>query len=428
MAKAKLFDILIAKPSMILLITFLATSISPTNALNIRPRASDSCPDSHQQCGSSDLPSNFCCPASSTCISLDDDSSAICCPKGQSCAYIKPITCNVLLQDPSQFPNNPVMSKRLGDKLPKCGDGCCPFGYTCQDGTCALNNNTAVTATSALSSTSSTTSTATHDTTTTSTTLPTSTTTTPPSTTQTPQGLTTTPTPQPAQTETCSSFPSQAVVAGFFPGTLFGAALALLGLLCIRKRRTRNHPHHQSHKQPPRSSNGTVIGISSPIPSDESSYRTDFLLRPNTATNSPRRRTSDSARSVLHRTGSRVKGLFAATPRIGGVGSSNDSVPAVPPLPVTPPRQVIPHRQPSLESIRVYSPAGGLAGGRGRPTVRPVRYPAPVRGRTGARSETTFSEMIDRVGFQDGRGEPCYRVLETPRPGLGRSPFGGRGG
>ena len=63
----------------------------------------------------------------------------------------------------------------------------------------------------------------------------------------------------------------------------------------------------------------------------------------------------------------------------------------------------------------------------GGPTLRPVPYPSATRGRDRdrARLDTTFSEMIDRVGFQDRRGEPCFRVMDTPRPGLGRGPFRG---
>lgn len=217
---------------------------------------------------------------------------------------------------------------------------------------------------------------------------------------------------------------------------ILGAALALLAPLCIRKRQNRKYPPSaKTSHYTQRSSNGAAIHISSPIPSDESAYRTDFLLRSSTGDGNGRRN-SDSAKSVLQRTGTRVKSLFASTPRLNGSGngSSNEkgatagpsSVPVpVPPLPVTPPRQIIPSRQPSTESIRVYSPAGGLSVG--GPTLRPVPYPSATRGRDRdrARLDTTFSEMIDRVGFQDRRGEPCFRVMDTPRPGLGRGPFRG---
>lgn len=208
---------------------------------------------------------------------------------------------------------------------------------------------------------------------------------------------------------------------------ILGAVLAFLAMLCIRRRQ--NRKFHQSAKAgqyTPRSSNGAVIHISSPIPSDESAYRTDFLLR--SSADNGNRRNSDGAKSVLHRTGTRVKSLFASTPRLGGSGNGNEksattggsSVP-VPPLPVTPPGQIIPSRQPSTESIRVYSPAGGLADGAA--SLRPVYPSTRGRDRDRARPDTTFSEMIDRVGFQDGRGEPCFRVMDTPRIGRGRSPL-----
>ncbi|RJE21333.1 hypothetical protein PHISCL_06318 [Aspergillus sclerotialis] len=438
MARATLSNLVDDHPSILLLLTVLAASIPSSHALNIWPRASDTCPSSYEKCGSSNLPSNFCCPQSSTCISLDDDSSAICCPKGQDCSYIKPVTCNVLLQDPLQFPKNPLMTTRLDDKLPVCGDSCCPFGYTCKSGTCVLNNRTAATATSIVSSAtmsgiSTESLTATASTTLSSETeTATETTSTATTTPITPLDINASSSPLASSKDTCPSFPSKAVVAGFFPGMILGAALAFLALFCIRKRQGRKYSasaktsHYTQH-----SSNGAAIHISSPIPSDESAYRTDFLLRSGTGDGNGRRN-SDSAKSVLQRTGTRVKSLFASTPRLNGSGNSNEkgataggsSVP-VPPLPVTPPRQIIPSRQPSTESIRVYSPAGGLSVGGA--TLRPVPYPSATRGRDRdrARPDTTFSEMIDRVGFQDRRGEPCFRVMDTPRPGPGRSPFRG---
>jgi hypothetical protein len=130
-----------------------------------------------------------------------------------------------------------------------------------------------------------------------------------------------------------------------------------------------------------RTSSGTLLGISDPIPSEENAYRTDFLLR-----------------RSLRRTGTRVKSLFASTPKPSQMASKP------PPLPFTPPQQV---RLPSTESIKVYTPPSTFAS---TGVLKPEPYPTIVVG-----SGATFNEMIDRVGFKNSNGDPSYRVNETSR-------------
>lgn len=424
---------------MFLLLAILAATVTPAQALNLWPRDTNSstCPTSYEGCNNPNLPSNFCCPSSAACISLDDASSAICCPKGQNCSYIKPITCDVALQDPALFPKNPIKTSRLDDRLPRCGRSCCPFGYACMGGnTCAreaIISSSSTTVSSSMTTTASdsssvapsilsipttlfTTSTTstTSQTTTTTTTATSQTATEPspsPSTASTPLpalNSTTTPEPQP-----CPAFPSKAIVAGFFPGAVFGAVLALLALFLLRKRQT--SPSHKSdhYCHPNRSSDGTVLGISDPIPSHDSSFRTDFLLRRG-ASNTD----DNSARSVLHRTGTRVKSFFSSS---SSTHRQNQTAPAanydldqpVPPLPppATPPSQIkVPPKQrqrrvPSTESITVYSPAGAWPEGSNRGRNRPEHG-----AHANAQQGNTFAEMMDRVGFRDGSGDPCFRV------------------
>ncbi|RMJ21275.1 hypothetical protein PHISP_07854 [Aspergillus sp. HF37] len=434
-------DIPQGNSSIFLLLTILAATVTPAQALNPWPRDSNSstCPSAYERCSSPNLPSNFCCPSSAACISLDDASSAICCPKGQNCSYIKPITCDVALQDPGLFPKNPVKTSRLNDRLPRCGRSCCPFGYACMGGnTCAretiLSSSTTTTTSEPVSpapSTSTSTISTTSKTTTTSTSTS-QTTTEPspsPSTTSTPLPALNCTTSESAEPHPCPAFPSKAIVAGFFPGAVFGAFLALLVVFLLRKRQTSLSPSHKTdhyygHYHPNRSSDGTVLGISDPIPSHDSSYRTDFLLRRG-ASNTTTHPDDSSARAVLRRTGTRVKSFFSSSSSTHR-SNQNQSAPnydldhPVPPLPrpATPPSQIkVPPKQrqrrvPSTESITVYSPAGAWPEGSNRGRNRPEHH---AHAHDHAQQGNTFAEMMDRVGFRDGSGDPCFRVdgMET---------------
>lgn len=75
-------------------------------------------------------------------------------------------------------------------------------------------------------------------------------------------------------------------------------------------------------------------------------------------------------------------------------------------------------RQPSTESIRVYTPPGEIFSTTPDPEFlkqdpypgTTVRAGAGDRAMVASRPDTTFTEMIDRVGFRNYRGDPCYRV------------------
>lgn len=376
------------RPSLLLFLActaFVKTS-DAFHSFDLLPRSVDSCPSSYSSCGN-DLPSDFCCSTSSTCISLDNATSAICCPTGSTCDYISPIVCDVQSQNATLYPRGTVKTTRLHEDLPKCGDACCPFGYTCHGGnTCVMDKKSSNTAASPSSSASAAA-----------------------------NGATVTPVSSPSPTASkdgaagsainSSSFPSKAVAAGFFPGAIFGAVLALLISTCVRRRK---HKKQQRISDPKagaywsqHSSRGGIKGISSPIPSEDTSYRSDFLLRPfilrppaATARNSTGAR---STRSMMHRTGTRVRSLFSGA---NGPRAEND-IPPLPtrPDPVTPPRQ----REPSTESIKVYSPPGAFA--QSRKFLGPEPYPGTI-----ARPDTTFTDLVKAVGFNDSKGNPSFKV------------------
>jgi hypothetical protein len=180
----------------------------------------------------------------------------------------------------------------------------------------------------------------------------------------------------------CPAFPGKAIAAGFFSGLFCGLGVALAALLCYKRRRELRWSPSSSkfghYRQ--RSTDQVIMSISDPIPSDsQGSFRTDFLRH---------------AGSRKSRAGSRVRSLFGSKPATQNV----------PPLPVTPPNQIYPRREPSMESIKVFSPAHMADGVVG--VARTVRTSRP---------QTTFTEMMERVGFQDSRGSPYFSITETPQ-------------
>ncbi|ORY71576.1 uncharacterized protein BCR38DRAFT_404646 [Pseudomassariella vexata] len=95
--------------------------------------------DGYSPCSSS-LPADFCCPSSTTCVSVASNTTAICCPKSQICDEIQPITCDIDKQNVTAFPESPLHTTNLEESLPTCGKGnCCPFGYRCNSsGNCEI--------------------------------------------------------------------------------------------------------------------------------------------------------------------------------------------------------------------------------------------------------------------------------------------------
>lgn len=367
----------------------LNVAISAAQALGVLEQRDATCPNSNfNSCTSIDLklPSNFCCPSTDVCISLDSSSSALCCPPGVSCAVIQPITCNVDQQNVTLNPGGSVMTTKLASSLPRCGSTCCPFGYTCDTTTteCHL-----ITDTSSLNPSASVSPPTTTASTTTGTVSATSSVSPKGSATAAASNITGIDSNHPPIMTQCTRFPGAAVAAGFFPGMLAGALLALLGVICLGRSR---HKSVSAASSPPskfsshfrgRSRDGTIIGVSDPIPTSHAT-RTDFLRR---------------QPEMLKRTGTRMKSWWSSKSSptfLGGESPHTQThwkmpTPPVPnnvplePLgatvPVTPERQIRPGRsqktavkEPSMESIKVYSPASMIGSPHGKPaTVKPIR-------------------------------------------------------
>ena len=93
------------------------------------------------RCAQAGLPDNFCCGEDTNCMSLAGDTTVLCCPKGSSCDSINPIVCDLTLQDASKNPSAAIKTTVLGGKLDTCGGGCCPFGYSCVDDSCLIDDD-----------------------------------------------------------------------------------------------------------------------------------------------------------------------------------------------------------------------------------------------------------------------------------------------
>ncbi|KAH7152178.1 hypothetical protein B0J13DRAFT_619759 [Dactylonectria estremocensis] len=121
-------------------------SLSDRRPRGLAPRLvtldDSSCPiANYTQCGSQ-VPDNLCCPDNSHCMILASNTTIVCCPKGSDCGVIKPIVCNVALQDTLDYPKSPIRTIALNASMETCGSACCPFGYICEDDSkCVLDDN-----------------------------------------------------------------------------------------------------------------------------------------------------------------------------------------------------------------------------------------------------------------------------------------------
>lgn len=353
----------------------------PALVVGLSSRGEDSCADPRfSRCPDLDLPSNFCCPKSSTCISADESSTLICCPEGKDCTTIQPITCDIQRQNVLLDPSSVIKTTRLSEALSACGKGCCPHGYACENGSCKVDTTSSKTVSSTSTTPSMTTATSEP----------------------TPSGspiatMSATPVPIPSLGDSsddsgCPEFPGGAVAAGFFPGMVAGILMGMA--FCYwqnRRQQKNNYPSGNGHFRH-RSDDNMILSISDPIPtSAQDSVRTDFLRHHGSHEN------QQEPRSMRERASTRVRSFFAPKLTL--------TVPDASTMPVTPPQQIYPRREPSTESIKVYSPIHLNEG-----NARPSRN---INARH-SRPPTTFSDMMERVGFQNGQGSPFYPVGETP--------------
>lgn len=236
----------------------------PLDALRRLESRANTCPsDNPTSCSAVDsqLPGNFCCGKDTTCISIDQSTSAICCPNGQNCDNIGTINCDVSLQDASKN-KGPIFTTNLNQKLPTCGDKCCPFGYTCGQ---ANGNNVCVLdkSKSGPASTTQVTSTTSATITSTSTSTPTTLA----------SGIDS---KDPPPTKEASNFPTGVFFAGFFPGLVVGVLITLAWVVLTK----RNNKPADSRGLNMSGTNGERPFISAPLKdARHSNERSDFLGR-----------------------------------------------------------------------------------------------------------------------------------------------------
>ena len=324
--------------------TAVTTAFNTANDFNLFSRATCST-SGYSPCNKANLPSNFCCPSSETCILFNDNKSVVCCPAGQDCKTFSPISCDITKQNATNSPESQLHSIDLTGSMAKCGSSCCPNGYSCQNNLCVMK--TASSTSKSSSTTSSSISGTTHTptaTTTKSLTSSTKTSASPKSTATSAEQNNGT-----AVTAHCNQFPASAVLVGFFPGVILGALLTI-ATICLFGRRKANSV---------KASNSSVFSspaatVSDPIYQENNAYRSDFLRR-------GQQHNMDGAETAPRRT-SKVRSLFSRSP------------------PLTPPMR----KEPSTESIKIYSP----------PNIAP-NPAAEAR-------QTTFSEMMHNAGFRAG--------------------------
>lgn len=333
--------------------------------MEIFSRASASCPlQGYSPC--SQMPAGFCCESNMECIAFNNAQSVLCCPKGADCTTIAPITCDLSQQDAKLHPANQIHSTSLDGVLETCGDSCCPRGFKCQFSQCIRSDNRTASSTTTPSATSTFSSAST------------------PSSTEAPLQTSTSRAPLISPGFHCDKYPATAILAGLFPGLALGILLTTLAMLCIGRRRTSRQKRMSSEFD------NYPTTVSDPIYNPQSSaFRTDFLRRGSM--------TRSKLRTSSNRT-SKVRSPFSRSPVIRQPGSfgygfkkSAESSLRTPTRSTTrnplrsPIRMPEMRREPSTESIKIYSPPNG-----------------------GLRPTTTFTDMMADAGFRTG--EPFMQI------------------
>lgn len=343
-------------------VTAFSATAEPAQAIGLLPRASTCSLAGFTPCNHDGLSEIFCCPTISTCVPFNNKRSVICCPTGQNCSTITAISCDITQQNATLHPESQLFSTDLSGSLETCNGRCCPNGYKCRDGQCTVVTSSTTATSSSSTSPPKTTSSSSS---TSATTSSTSTSTTP--TTMPPGSATTN---RSAPQAHCPQFTLAGTLVGFFSGLASGILLTVGFLCCFG---------HRRHKEPysPHSSDFSNVraSISDPIYKSEGmdAVRADFLRKGS----KPRR----SLRSMF----SRSSTLGARDAPVDGIGRSILKAPQTPVNQRSPSLRM--QREPSMESIKIYSPPGG---GLGRPG-------------------TQLADMLNEVGW-----DPTKPYLGSP--------------
>ncbi len=398
--------------SRISLFALFASSIA--HASFLLPRQAPTCGgiDNLQQCGSS-FPSSFCCPKDTSCMSLNTSSiqSVICCPSGSDCAFIRTITCDVTQLNATAHPDNQIhLSETDGVQLPKCGDQCCPLGYSCKSGMCSKDSAS-----------------------------PSSTARPTPSATNPVLASQTSKCPIVAPVETSQGFDGRSFAAGFFPGIVIGA-LGTIGLVWVINKRRES----QAKARYSGDFGHVSRQISDPIYDPSRAARTDFIRRGSQSAHSSPNSTDKILEGMKNTNNGgggltpKIKSMWDRTPKLNfGFATGLPASPApVPPAIragnnsidpyTTPPPKHGPRRKHSKRSHHHQSSrTNGGARSSSQETID-VLMPAPTfleppralglrdKRLTTDSSNTTFTKLMERAGFDDdGRRE--VRDWSPPR-------------
>lgn len=317
-------------------------------------------------CNKAGLPGNFCCPSSKTCQAFNGGRSAICCPSNSDCNTIAPIECDLTKQNATAFPSSDLYTTDLSSPMDTCAGKCCPQGYKCDGTNCIVSSSSAPTSSAPFSATSTS---KPNPTTSATTTLSAQ-----QSSSESSTASNTASTQAAAARVHCSQFTTAGVLVGFFSGLAVGILLTILLMCCF------GHRSYKKEKDPypttPDFSSSVAATVSDPIyqPHDANAFRSDFLRRESTSKFANR---SSRVRSLFSRTPT-LKSMRSREAPVDGIGRS------IPVPPRTPDNQrsrsSTLRKEPSMESIRIYSPPNG---GLGRPN-------------------TTFTDMMADAGFKQG--------------------------
>ena len=341
----------------------MSAALGARQLIDLMPRDTLTCENStFTQCSGGNFPGNFCCAGDATCQAINNGKSALCCPKGRDCSAIGTISCDIQQQNATSHPLSQLFTTDLTATLQQCGTLCCPAGMGCMgDSQCTLISQSSSSTSSSASPTSSSSAIPAK-----SSASPTPKTSSSPS--QTKSGAAATSISanhNPIPINHCNQFSTPGVLVGFFSGLIAGIILALLCICCIGRKRS------HSEKRDSGDLSSVQASVSDPIynPDASHSYRSDFL-----------RRTSGPAKSsrTMSRASSRVKSYFSRTPTMRSKMSPTDR--NIPKTPKTPSMK----KEPSMESIRIYSPPNM---GADRPGT----------------TATTFAELMRDAGLKEGQ-------------------------
>ncbi|CAD6593146.1 MAG: hypothetical protein ASARMPRED_007084 [Alectoria sarmentosa] len=352
--------------------TALSAAEQVAQAVGLLPRDITCALSGFVPCNQDGLPDDFCCPTSTVCIPFNNKKSAICCPTGRNCDIITTISCDITQQNATLHPASQLYSTDLSGTLASCnGDMCCPNGYNCQGGQCYVATSSTATSTSSTTSTSPS---STSSQMTTSLSSSASGTTSPTSTSATTTAIPISSNPATANSSVslahCPQFTPAGTAVGFFSGLAIGVLLTVAFLCCFG---------HRRHKEPssPISPDFSHVraSISDPIYKSEGmdAVRADFL------------RKQSKSRKSLRSMFSRSSTMRSRSAPVDGIGRSIPNVPQTPVNQRSPSPRI--KHEPSMESIKIYSPENG---GLGRPG-------------------TQLADMLNEVGW-----DPTEPYLGSP--------------